>query len=525
MNPFTLICSACGASNHPSQTLCRVCKEPLSRSNISPSPPSPLSPTRKVLKQRYRIMLEVGKGGMGTVYMGRDMQLGGRLVAIKEMSQFGLTPEEEFQAAQNFQREAHLLAKLQHPNLPSIYDHFEENQRWYLVMSFVKGQTLEEYLETRGGKLPPDEVIQIGLTLCNVLQYLHTHNPPIIFRDLKPSNIMRAVDGHIYLIDFGIARFFKPGKPKDTTDRGSPGYAAPEQFGHTQTSPSSDIYSLGVILYELFSGFDIAITTFHFPPLDTLAPAVPPYIVKLISQMTDIDERKRPQNVEFVKRGLQNLKQDAAPSATSGQYKRTTQTSPTTTRKKSKRGLITALVVAGVILLLLAFYTLHPATNPAHIGKTTAANTTTLAATNGPLRVLNTFCNAMNSENPDFQTAYAQFSSQYQSKYSLTNFQIIFQGASRCVISSSPNDKNMAELNMTLTCPPPPDGGPPPQGTPPPGNNPPPDGHHDGPRPIKKPVDLTLTKDGSNGWKIASITVVDYHCGPPPTAVPPPPKP
>ena len=145
---------------------------------------------------------------MGAVYLAQDTQLGDRLVAVKEMSQ--QNNQQGQNASEGFKREAHLLASLQHPNLPSIYDHFEESGRWYLVMSFIQGETLEEYLSrAQDQKLPLEEALHIGQELCNVLNYLHTHRPPIIFRDLKPGNIMRSTDGHIYLIDFGIARHFK----------------------------------------------------------------------------------------------------------------------------------------------------------------------------------------------------------------------------------------------------------------------------------------------------------------------------
>src|SRR5438876_12084422 len=115
-----------------------------------------------------------------------------------------------------------------HPNLPRIYDSFTEDNRWYLVMDFIDGQTLDDYLEqVNGGKLSIEEVLEIGIQLCSVLDYLHTRHPPIIFRDLKPTNIMHTVRGQLYLIDFGIARHFKPGQAKDTIALGSPGYAAP----------------------------------------------------------------------------------------------------------------------------------------------------------------------------------------------------------------------------------------------------------------------------------------------------------
>src|SRR5207245_3375579 len=105
----------------------------------------------------------------------------------------------------------------------------------------------------RDRSLPREEVIDIGIQLCTVLDYLHTREPSIIFRDLKPANIMRTANGHLYLIDFGIARHFKPGQSRDTMALGSPGYAAPEQYGRAQTTPRADLYSLGVMLQQLLT--------------------------------------------------------------------------------------------------------------------------------------------------------------------------------------------------------------------------------------------------------------------------------
>ena len=201
-----------------------------------------------------------------------------------------------------------MLAHLQHPNLPSIFDHFEENGRWYLVMSFIEGETLADYLShTQDGKLALNEVVQIGIQLCTVLSYLHNQQPAIIFRDLKPSNIMHASDGHIYLIDFGIARHFKPGQAKDTAYYGSMGYAPPEQYGKAQTTPRSDIYSLGVVLYQLLSGYNPSVTPFRFPPLQSQVPSTPMEMVTLISGMLELDEDKRPTSMTAVSQKLQSL--------------------------------------------------------------------------------------------------------------------------------------------------------------------------------------------------------------------------
>ncbi len=243
---------------------------------------------------------------MGAVFLAQDTQLGNRLVAAKEMSQSNLSPQDLQLAIETFKREAYLLAGLQHPNLPSIHDYFEQAGHWYLIMSFIQGESLEKYL-TRipNGRLPLAEALQIAWELCNVLGYLHNQRPPIIFRDLKPSNIMRSPDGHIYLIDFGIARLFKPGQAKDTTSYGSMGYSPPEQYGRAQTTERSDIYSLGVTLYELLSGYDPSSSPFRLPPLQSLIPTLPERLVRLITQMLDLDENRRPASIKVIQQALQ----------------------------------------------------------------------------------------------------------------------------------------------------------------------------------------------------------------------------
>ncbi len=406
MKSFPIVCDICGAVNPRGQIYCLACGQPflLLKNDPMVKHPPAFAPAYRLLKQRYRVMYAVGKGGMGTVYIGEDTHLGNRLVAIKEMSQGSLSAVERLRAAKDFQHEAHLLAELQHPNLPSIYDHFEENHRWYLVMSFINGQTLTAYLRANSGRLPVEEVLAIGVVLCNVLSYLHRHRPPIIFRDLKPTNIMRTGDGHIYLIDFGIARFFKPGQTKDTATHGSSGYAPPEQYGKVQTTPRSDIYSLGVTLYYLLSGYEPAKTPFRLPPLQSLVPAAPPQLVALINQMLNLDERERPQSAEMVSRELQSISSSF------------NSTLPLPAPIKRKRRLLTPLAATGAIallLLLIASYFMFINMN--------------IFNKNTPYGVLNTFCNAMNLSAPDFQTAYDQLSRNYQRKNSLLHFQESFQ--------------------------------------------------------------------------------------------------
>src|SRR6266705_188048 len=219
-----------------------------------------------------------------------------------------MSPQEIIEATENFKSEALLLAGLTHPNLPSIYDHFSEAGRWYLVMDFIEGETLEERLNKEPeGRLSVEEAQRIGIQLCTVLGYLHGRQPPIIFRDLKPANIMMTPDGHLYLIDFGIARHFKPGQAKDTIAFGSPGYAAPEQYGKAQTTARSDIYSLGATLHNLLTGIDPSLSPFQFAPLQQQGRPIPPGLESLIMQMLEMNEGKRPESMIAIKQQLQSI--------------------------------------------------------------------------------------------------------------------------------------------------------------------------------------------------------------------------
>ncbi len=311
MPPSTVYCDNCGAANRPQARFCTACGE-LMAAVSSPGSPGVASstgllPSQSLLKQRYRILSQAGKGGFGAVYKAADTQLGNRLVAVKELSQKGLDQQELAEAAEAFRREAHLLAGLFHRHLPRIYDHFDDGGRWYLVMDYIEGETLEDYLDQAGGKLPVEEVVDIGIQLCTVLGYLHQQQPPIIFRDLKPANVMRTPDGELFLIDFGIARLFKPGKAKDTTAYGSAGYAAPEQYGKGQTTPQSDMYSLGATLHQLLTGDDPAQTPFRFASLSLSGAALPVELGTLIAQMVEMDDDKRPASALLVKQRLQDI--------------------------------------------------------------------------------------------------------------------------------------------------------------------------------------------------------------------------
>src|SRR5712691_6782908 len=261
-----------------------------------------------LFRERYFIMSKVGACGFGSVYKATDRQSGDRLVAIKEVRLLGLHPQAMIEATSAFQREVSVLSHLDHPHLPRLYEHFQTPGHWYLVMDFIAGETLEEYQSKEPNRrLLLSEVLNIGIQLCTVLHYLHSQQPAIVFRDLKPANIMRTSTGQLYLIDFGIARYFKPGQAKDTIALGSPGYAAPEQYGKAQTTPRADVYSLGATLHYLLSGHDPSETPFRFMSLRLQNQRIPAALETLILHMLDVNENKRPANIATVKRELQRI--------------------------------------------------------------------------------------------------------------------------------------------------------------------------------------------------------------------------
>lgn len=272
-------------------------------------------PPQSLLQQHYVIVGQAGKGGMGAVYQAIDTYgPNRRRVAIKEMSQGQLSGEELREATEQFRREFTMLSKLSHPNLPRIYDAFTERGRSYLVMDFIDGKTLFQLLkESDNRPLPVLQVLDYASQLCDVLAYLHHQQPAIIFRDLKPTNVMVTPNGHVFLIDFGIARFFKEGQEQDTVFLGSPGYAAPEQHGTAQTNPRSDLYSLGATLHCCLTGRDPyhAEDRFAFPPVRLYNPQVPIAFDQLIQRLLALDEQQRPASAIEVQQALTKIRQKA----------------------------------------------------------------------------------------------------------------------------------------------------------------------------------------------------------------------
>jgi len=314
-----------------------------------------------MLQGRYRILHQIGGGGMGIVYLAEDTRLAGRRYAIKEMSPAQLAPQDRTWATQAFRQEAQILANLKHPGLTPVTDFFPEGSNWYLVMDFVEGETLEKRLEKApGGRLPLGEALNVTRQLCDVLEYLHRQTPPVVFRDLKPGNVMLTPQGEVKLIDFGIARFFKVGQTRDTVNLGTPGYAAPELFGGLgQSDPRSDVYSLGALLLQMVSGYDpvAAVTPFPLPATGSLMPGLPPHVEETISRATRVQPNLRHQSVVELRQALfpPTWKLPPQPPGTGVTPPHSVQPP---TRKLSKGigiGLgIAAMVMAGLCVVVLA---------------------------------------------------------------------------------------------------------------------------------------------------------------------------
>ena len=249
---------------------------------------------KKLLNGRYRLLKPLDSGGMAEVHLAEDVTRQGLPYAIKIMSTLNLDPQDRTWAIESFEREARILRGLQHPSLVKVIDFFSQGDSWYLVMDFVDGETLDARLRrSLQSRLTLPETLVITRQLCEVLEYLHANNPPVIFRDLKPANVMLLTDGNLKLIDFGIARFFRPGQTQDTANLGTPGYAAPEQYGAAQSDQRSDVYGLGVLLHQMLTGHDPVQTPFNFPPVQNLNPSLPGELQTIVQKATQMQTNLR----------------------------------------------------------------------------------------------------------------------------------------------------------------------------------------------------------------------------------------
>ncbi|HVU66186.1 MAG TPA: WD40 repeat domain-containing serine/threonine-protein kinase [Ktedonobacteraceae bacterium] len=309
-----MICSYCGSSNQAGEDFCDMCGAQLNSGQAPGASQVTQAPAPTLLNRRYRVLNALGEGGFGKVYKVEDTQLNNRLLAAKKLDLDSIAPKNHQAAITSFQQEATILGHLQHPHLPRIYEYFVENHDYYLVMDFISGETLNERLQKLPSPvLPVTQVAQIGIQLTSVLDYLHTRQPAIIFRDLKPDNMMITSKDEIYLIDFGIARHFKPGQAGDTIKWGTLEYASPEQVAGRQTSARSDIYSLGAVLYQLLSG-DCPTYPPQFAPLKLVGTAQT-RLGQLVTRMLERDPQARPASMAEIKKELEVIVQLLQPGA------------------------------------------------------------------------------------------------------------------------------------------------------------------------------------------------------------------
>lgn len=255
---------------------------------------------------KYKILSEIGHGGMSVVYMAIN-EKANKTWAVKEVRKDGVL---DFEAVkQGLIVETDMLKKLKHPNLPSIIDVIEDDATFLIVMDYIEGNPLSKALEEYGAQ-PQEYVIEWAKQLCDVLGYLHSRVPPIIYRDMKPSNIMLKPDGNLTLIDFGTAREFKEKNLADTTCLGTVGYAAPEQFGGMgQTDARTDIYCLGATLYHLVTGCNPSEPPYEIKPIREINPGLSSGLERIIQKCTQRNPEDRYQSAAELMYALEHYEE------------------------------------------------------------------------------------------------------------------------------------------------------------------------------------------------------------------------
>lgn len=266
-------------------------------------------PSNTILQERYQILNVHGLGGMGAVYRARDLRFSSvnKIVAVKEMNNAAPDPRLRRISIQNFEREANILASLSHPAIPKIFDYFSEGQRSYLILEFIEGQTLEDILEDQRQPLDLEEVVDWGIQICDVLTYLHGNEPPVIFRDIKPGNLMLRHDGRIMVIDFGIAKVFEHGQRG--TMIGTEGYSPPEQYRGI-AEPRGDLYALAATMHHLLTNRDPRLEppfTFHERPMRLFNPEVPEALDSILAKALAYDVQERYSSASEMAIALSNV--------------------------------------------------------------------------------------------------------------------------------------------------------------------------------------------------------------------------
>ena len=307
----TSFCPQCSTPNRKKASFCAKCgyayKELIKP--VNPNPPE----DERLLRDRYRLIRTIKSGGMGMVYLAEDIPEK-KLRAIKVMFHQGDASEEQLYAIKRFREEAEILARLDHPNIPSINDYFTHKGNYYLVMDYIKGEDLETLLRKCSYQVPEKFVCIWAVQLCDVLSYLHNHKPhPILYRDLKPANIiLKKEESRIFLIDFGIARVISPIAETQKTAIGTEGYAPLEQY-KGNPEPRSDIYALGATMHHLLTG-NVPIP-FSFQPLREVRDWLSEDLEKIVMRSLENEVENRYADAKAMKKELQAFCKTKYPDA------------------------------------------------------------------------------------------------------------------------------------------------------------------------------------------------------------------
>ena len=246
-----------------------------------------------IIDGKYKILNKIGQGGMSVVYLAMN-ERANKQWAIKEVRKDGVKDYEVVR--QGLIAETDILKRLNHPHLPSIIDVIDREDTFLIVMDYIEGKALDYWLKKEGAQ-PQERVVEWAKQICDVFGYLHSRKPPIIYRDLKPANVMLKPDGQIMIIDFGTAREFKETSIEDTSCLGTQGYAAPEQYGgHGQTDARTDIYTLGATMYHLLTGHNPSLPPYEMYPIRRWNPALSSGLEEIVLKCTQRNPNDRYQS-------------------------------------------------------------------------------------------------------------------------------------------------------------------------------------------------------------------------------------
>lgn len=313
-----MTCPYCGNENNYGEHFCTECGGQLTGSTVEAvsahkpekGPAAGLVPGTSLQHGRYVITKALGEGGMGSVLLAKDTRLADKLTVIKALSAESGDTEKLLEDVHNFKREAETLAHLTHPLVPDVTDHFEEDRRYYMVMSYVEGENLEDWLERTNQPMKEQDALRYALEVLDILEYLSKQQPAIVHRDIKPANIIiGAKDKHAHLVDFGIARAntMIGSQRRKTTALGTPGYAPPEQY-QGYADPRSDLYALAATLHHLLTNRDPGeYAPFQFPPIRTLNPHLPAPLEQILVKALQANANERYQTPLEMRQDLEAL--------------------------------------------------------------------------------------------------------------------------------------------------------------------------------------------------------------------------